>query len=269
VRYASAFTKAWLKRRCPNLFATLKNIAGALRVDEMEPMVFEECEGTVAFGPFAGMRYIPSSNSSPLIPKLVGTYEQELHPVLRRIAATPYDLVLDVGCAEGYYAVGLARALPGAVVRAYDVDADALVNLSRLAALNGVAARIEQAGFCTADEIQRTGGHRVLLVCDIEGGERDLLDPAKAPALAEADVLVEIHDGPGKSEIHDLLQARFAPTHRIAFIAGQPRSAADGARIRSILRASSRALAVNEARRYPGEWGFFEARTAGRQADAL
>jgi hypothetical protein len=254
--------KAWLKRRHPRLLLALKDLTGRLRTEEMEPLVFEECQGCVTSGPFSGMRYIPHASGSPLIPKLVGTYEQELHPVLTRILATPYDLIIDVGCAEGYYAVGLARALPGAVVRAYDVDTGALSKLARLAALNGVEARIEPGGLCTAAELQRMVGHRALVVCDIEGAERDLLDPVTAPALSHADVLVEIHDGPGKREIRDLLETRFARTHRTTFIAHQPRSRGDGARIRCLLGPSSRWRAVDEARRLGITWGFFEARAS-------
>jgi len=55
---------------------------------------------------------------------------------------------------------------------------------------------------------------RTALVCDVEGAERDLLDPVRAPGLVHADILVEVHEGmaPGLLE---LLEERFAPTHRI------------------------------------------------------
>ena len=58
---------------------------------------------------------------------------------------------------------------------------------------------------------------RTFLPCDIEGAEGALLDPAKAPALTEADILVEVHDAlhPG---LLATLTARFAPTHRVTRI---------------------------------------------------
>ena len=31
-----------------------------------------------------------------------------------------YEQILDIGCAEGYYAVGLARMFPNAFVKAYN-----------------------------------------------------------------------------------------------------------------------------------------------------
>jgi hypothetical protein len=53
--------------------------------------------------------------------------------------------------------------------------------------------------------------------CDIEGGERDLLDPAIAPALGAMDIIVESHECliPG---ITQLLLERFSPTHDIEVI---------------------------------------------------
>ena len=75
----------------------------------------------VLHGPFAGMDYTSEASEGGLAPRLLGTYEAELHPALAAVAARGLQLIYDVGCAEGYYAVGLARAVPGARVRAYGV----------------------------------------------------------------------------------------------------------------------------------------------------
>jgi hypothetical protein len=78
----------------------------------------------VTGGPFAGLRYVPRyvSWSVDLIPKLLGTYEQELHPVIERWLNAGFDTFVDVGSAEGYYAVGLARGVEGARVHAFDIQ---------------------------------------------------------------------------------------------------------------------------------------------------
>ena len=83
-------------------------------------------------GPFAGMTYVESASEGALIPRLLGTYESELHPYLEAFAREGLDSVIDVGCAEGYYAVGLARQMTGVTVYAHDIlrvrgtNADAL-----------------------------------------------------------------------------------------------------------------------------------------------
>src|SRR5450432_1298867 len=86
-------------------------------------------------GPFAGMKYIPQSNGSALIPKLTGTYEQELHGIIEEVSQRKYHTLVDVGCAEGYYLVGLALRLPNLHVHGFDLNAEALKNCQRLATI--------------------------------------------------------------------------------------------------------------------------------------
>jgi hypothetical protein len=53
------------------------------------------------------MRYAQvRATCSSVLSKLLGTYESELHPVLHEILIKPYELIVDVGSAEGYYAIG-------------------------------------------------------------------------------------------------------------------------------------------------------------------
>src|SRR2546425_613282 len=67
----------------------------------------------VLFGPFAGMRLVAET---AFLPELLGIWEQELHPVIEGLIAADPDLVVNVGGANGYYAVGLARRIPRAAV---------------------------------------------------------------------------------------------------------------------------------------------------------
>src|ERR1700749_2885028 len=62
---------------------------------------------TVKHGPFTGMVYpTKATRNRHVIPKLLGTYEQELHGTIETIKGRKYDVVIDIGGAEGYYAVG-------------------------------------------------------------------------------------------------------------------------------------------------------------------
>jgi len=54
--------------------------------------------------------------------KLLGFYEQELRPFIEAVIEWKPDVVLNVGCAEGYYAIGMAKRILGAKIFAYDVD---------------------------------------------------------------------------------------------------------------------------------------------------
>ena len=102
----------------------------------------------VLAGPFQGMRYFNEVTWGSLIPKWVGTYEMELHPWIGQIVGQPPRIVIDVGCAEGFYAVGLARLLPGVPVFAFDIDFISCRQLKKLSNLNGVFDQIQMAGWC-------------------------------------------------------------------------------------------------------------------------
>src|ERR1700687_3163602 len=67
---------------------------------------------TIMGGPFRGMSFpYPELGSRPVIPYLLGCVEKELHPVLQSLLSSRYECALNIGCAEGYYAVGLAWLL--------------------------------------------------------------------------------------------------------------------------------------------------------------
>ena len=179
----------------------------------------------VRAGPFAGLRY-PSlaSSGSALFPKLLGSYEQELQPALEELLQRSYATVLDIGAAEGYYAVGVARRLPAAHVIAYDSNQKARDQLAAMARANGVDDRIEIRGHCSIGDLASLKCEPpVLVISDCEGGEAELIDPQRVPLLRDADLLVELHKVHGKSPL-PLLRERFAGTHTITPIPPQPRN---------------------------------------------
>lgn len=172
-------------------------------------------EGTRIWGgPFAGMEYVGVASEGALIPRLLGTYESELHPHLAAIAAAGLDCVIDVGCAEGYYAVGLARMMPQVIVHAHDIDDRARALCTDLAARNGVDQRVIVGGEFRPQDFQAFAGRRVLVMVDTEGAEVDILQPDLAPALAGMTIIVETHDV-FRTDALATVRARFEATHDI------------------------------------------------------
>src|SRR5258708_4505437 len=108
----------------------------------------------VRSGPFAGMRYVDNSVGSAYLPKLLGTYERELAEVIEEACRLRPELIIDLGAAEGYYAVGLALRNPQARVVAFEQQDIGRAALWRMAQLNGVADRIEIHGRCAAFGLQ-------------------------------------------------------------------------------------------------------------------
>ncbi|WP_091741643.1 50S ribosomal protein L11 methyltransferase [Phenylobacterium immobile] len=174
-------------------------------------------------GPFAGMDYVSEATEGALIPRLIGTYESELHPHIAAFAAQGVDCVIDVGCAEGYYAVGLARMMPAAQIYAYDIDPKARVACEGLAAKNDVSARVHVGGEFAPDGFEAFAGRSVLVMVDAEGAEDVILQPDLSPALAGMRIIVETHDLYNAGVMDRLIQ-RFAATHDILRVDQQPKT---------------------------------------------
>jgi precorrin-6B methylase 2 len=174
-------------------------------------------------GPFAGMEYVTAATEGALVPRLLGTYESELHPHLQAFAAAGLDGIVDVGCAEGYYAVGLARMMPDVTVYAYDIDAKARAACAELAEKNGLSDRVIVGGEFAPDGFEAFAGRRMLVMVDAEGAELDILQPALSPALAGMNVIVETHDLYRPHALATMVE-RFAPTHDIVRVDQQPKT---------------------------------------------
>jgi len=174
----------------------------------------------VRHGLFYGMKY-PSLEAagSALFPKLLGSYERELHHIMERIVRTDYETVVDVGCAEGYYATGLALRLPEARVIAFDVDASARELCRQMTEANGVSSRVEIRSECSPLALMELPlGRRALIISDCEGYEQHLFTPDTIAMLAAHDVLIEVHAFVNP-DIPVLLRQRFAATHHIESVA--------------------------------------------------
>lgn len=148
----------------------------------------------VLSGPFKGLQY-PSSSSfgSALAPKILGCYESELHPILNTLKAN-YEQIFDFGCAEGYYAVGLALIYTQARVNAYDTDALALQRAHQMARLNNVETRISLHGRANWQDLKKAENTRSLIICDCEGYERLLFNHMNLNYLKNSDLIIELHD---------------------------------------------------------------------------
>jgi hypothetical protein len=180
----------------------------------------------VHVGPFAGM-IIPERNSAwddgNGGAKLLGTYEHELHAAIEHAAWRAPKTVINVGCAEGYYAIGFARLLPHAVVRAFDIREPVRQLCEEYAGKNGVADRLAIAEGCRSPHELRlaTADWPRLYIVDCEGDELELLDLDRCPPLVHSDIIVECHDFmfPGRSSAVSLTLAdRLGATHRVELI---------------------------------------------------
>ena len=184
---------------------------------------------SVLTGPFTGLRYVSGAVGSAFPPKLLGTYEKELHPEIEALIAAAPATLIDIGAAEGYYAAGLASRLPSARVIAFEMDPEGRALLQQMADLNQVGDRLTIHGCCTIDSLRdalASAPSPVFLICDAEGAEAELLNPAQIPALHHVRILVELHPWERHDLLH-LLETRFHRARSRRLITSRKRTAAD------------------------------------------
>lgn len=229
----------------PLLLAAMKDIAAATKlaerwnrqtVEKMGATVVERNQSAlrcleaasiplvVQSGPFSGLAYDALSTGSLLGAKILGCYEAEIgHWFKAAIDIAEYDTFIDVGCAEGYYAVGMATKCLHLSVYAFDINESAQMMTEQLAARNHVNSRLTVGGECSPRVISELlkKSNLPLVLVDIEGHEDEFLDPELVPELRYADIIVELHEFKRPGLTYRLL-SRFADSHEIEAVAAVP-----------------------------------------------
>ena len=173
----------------------------------------------VLHGPFHGMVYPADSLVSRHgAPKLLGSYEQELHPVINEVIenAAEYELMVDIGCAEGYYAVGLALKT-GKIVDAFDTEPREIAYCREMARQNKVENKVILHDWCGSRYLQGLEDKRCFIISDCEGYEGTLFDAITVKSLKRCDLLIELHDLDGII-MSEVISDRFRNTHEIRLI---------------------------------------------------
>ena len=148
--------------------------------------------GTKVFdGPFKNMEFLSSVSEGCFIPKLLGNYESELHDYIKSLVIKKPDIIINVGSAEGYYAVGLKRLLPDTKVFAFDIDKNAQDKCKELSQINNVEVIIE--GEFKPEILNEFKNSDVSLMCDIEGEEINLVTEDNLNLFQNTEVCMELH----------------------------------------------------------------------------
>ena len=176
----------------------------------------------VKHGIFAGMRYPDFvAHGSSMFPKLLGSYECELYSEIEVLLKKNYKTIFDVGCAEGYYAVGMALKNPQATIYAFDINAEALKTCREMATVNKVDSRMRFEDLCSPELLSKFKfTERALIICDCEGYEAELFTKEVVQNLKNCDLLIEVHDLYDEKILPSLEDA-FHETHGIELVYSQ------------------------------------------------
>lgn len=173
----------------------------------------------VCNGPFKGLKFdMEATSTGSTYAMLLGSFESEIHPYIDDAKNKNYEMVVNIGCADGYYAVGLAKMLPLVRVFAYDTDRQALLAAQRVAQQNEVHKRITFLGTFTATTLNEIDDEkRALFIVDCEGAEREIFRRENVHRLVHADLIIEMHINI-YPELADYFTALFESTHHITIV---------------------------------------------------
>lgn len=147
-------------------------------------------------GPFKGLKYIDyKAYGSSIYAKLLGTYEAELHKFISLMFKKDLDFLIDIGCAEGYYAVGFALKNKNILVYAFDISKSAQNLCLDMARFNKVASRVKVSGEIDKNYFLKLPKKKKgLIIMDCEGAEADLLDKEVLNYLSNYNFIIELHE---------------------------------------------------------------------------
>ena len=179
--------------------------------------LYQKCE--VLTGPFKGLKYSePTSVCGPILPKLLGTYESELIPIINLISKRNYNTIYNIGAAEGYYAIGFSMIFKNSIIKAYEIDKEGFKFLKQNVKINNKDKKIQCINsFANSDIKKITNEENNLIFSDCEGCEFEIFDEDVLKNLNSSDLILEIHTNDFKETLIEKQLKKTHYVHRIGY----------------------------------------------------
>jgi len=185
----------------------LEDVVTQTRREVLGKKVWEYYGGKIAYGPFKGVRinnHSAWSGTKDIGPKIFGLYENQ---ILNWIQQKKFDLLIDVGAADGYYALGMLSSKIVSRAVTFEISVNDREITKSSAIINNVDDKIFIKGEATSSEIievLKTCSNG-LIIMDIEGGEYNLITSELLEAAKNCCLVIEIHDVVGREILENML----------------------------------------------------------------
>lgn len=176
--------------------------------------IYDISKGKVMYGPLKGLildKAFMNWSKVDLGSILLGLYEQEVVEELERIS-NYRKVFIDVGAADGIFAVGLLAGNIFDKSICFEIDDQAKRNILNLAKKNNLDHKItiyHEASVSKMQSINSINWNDACLLIDIEGDEFNFITNEMIQTVKGSSMIIEIHDqymnNPHKSK-HDLKQ---------------------------------------------------------------
>ena len=174
----------------------LEDAVTQTRREVLGKKVWEYYGGEIAYGPFKGVKinnHSDWSGTKDIGPKIFGLYENQ---ILEWIQRKKFDLLIDIGAADGYYALGILSSKIASRAVTFEISINDREITKASAIINNVDDKISIKGEATTSEIIEVlkSCSNGLIIMDIEGGEYNLITSELLKAAKNSCLIIELHE---------------------------------------------------------------------------
>ena len=161
--------------------------------------IFHQCSETVQYGPFTGLKLTSNTwwGGNDLGSMCIGLYEKELLEFFHSDYLKDRDTFIDIGAADGYYAIGLLNSKRIKKAVCFELTSEGRDTINQNWNLNGKPGNIEIKGDVFKDfksNVKTIDFKRTIVLIDIEGSEFLFLNTEVLKILKNAVIAIEIHN---------------------------------------------------------------------------
>ena len=158
--------------------------------------IWRICDGEVKYGPFTGLRLNDTRwwGEHDLASQCLGFYEKEILDKISEIG--PFDYFIDVGGADGYYAIGMLKSKLAKKTICFESSQIGRSKIKKNWIDNGKPGHLEIFGSATPSsllDLPDEYWNNTLMLVDIEGSEFEFLQESTLAVIRNCSVIVEIH----------------------------------------------------------------------------
>ena len=187
-----------------------------MTIEKFNDFIFEKFNGVVQDGIFKNLKF--KINRLGLHSKILGIYENQLQMYIKDAINKKPNLIINIGCGDGYYGLGIANILKESKCILVDTNKSELQSAEQNAQANNLL-NVEFKLNIEDEEINElcSSNDKSFIIIDAEGWEINLLDHEKFNQFQNASLLIECHDFIHKNITNNLIN-KFLFSHKIFVI---------------------------------------------------
>tara|TARA_Y100000389_G_scaffold18702_1_gene16215 strand:+ start:717 stop:1532 length:816 start_codon:yes stop_codon:yes gene_type:complete len=151
----------------------------------------------IAYGPFKGMKLSDDVwwSKNDRITQMLGIYEEHVLERLKDFSTQGASRFVDIGAADGYFAIGMAYSKIYSKVDAFEIEPKGQNSIKNNSAINQVENVVSVFGEADYSSLQNLLSEdiKTSFLVDIEGAEYQLLDEKMLLLLSKCHLICELH----------------------------------------------------------------------------